>query len=144
MVTSMALPVSLHKGNKKNHTVSIFTLKSSLLFLEYMFVFSVGCHKKQFTWFWTYLSSFFFNTVMCLNIGTPKITNFSFGTNGKLKIIGVQIFKHFRYVFVWIKNHIHMKNTISVIRSIINSNHGKISEIISCKTCKKTLPPRSK
>ena len=59
-------------------------------------MFSLGCHKKQFTWFWTYISSFFYNIVMCLNIGTPKITNFAFGTNGKLKIIGVQIFKHFR------------------------------------------------
>ena len=32
---------------------------------------------------------------MCLNIGTPKNINFPFETNGKLKILGVPIFKHF-------------------------------------------------
>ena len=33
---------------------------------------------------------------MCLSIGTPKIVNFPFGTNGKLSILGVPIFKHIR------------------------------------------------
>ena len=33
---------------------------------------------------------------MCLNTGTPKIINFPFGTNGKLMVLGVPIFKHFR------------------------------------------------
>ena len=31
---------------------------------------------------------------MCLNIGTPKIINFPFGTNGKLMVLGVPVFKH--------------------------------------------------
>ena len=34
--------------------------------------------------------------IMCLNIGTPKIINFPFGTNGKLMVLGVPVFKHFR------------------------------------------------
>ena len=33
---------------------------------------------------------------MCLSIRTPKTINFSFGTNGKLMVLGVPIFKHFR------------------------------------------------
>ena len=33
---------------------------------------------------------------MCSNIGTPKIINFPFGTNGKLMVLGVPILKHFR------------------------------------------------
>ena len=32
------------------------------------------------------------------NIGTPKIINFPFGTNGKLMVLGVPIFKHFRVI----------------------------------------------
>ena len=35
---------------------------------------------------------------MCLNTGTPKNINFSFGKNGKLMALGVPILKHFR---VW-------------------------------------------
>ena len=31
-----------------------------------------------------------------LNIGTPKIINFPFGTNGKLMILGVPILKRFK------------------------------------------------
>ena len=34
--------------------------------------------------------------IMCSNIETPKIINFPFGTNGKLMVIGVPIFKHSR------------------------------------------------
>ena len=34
--------------------------------------------------------------MMCLTIGTPKIVNFPFGTNGKLMVLGVPILKHFR------------------------------------------------
>ena len=33
---------------------------------------------------------------MCLNIGTPKNHQFSFGTNGKVVVLGVPILKHFR------------------------------------------------
>ena len=33
---------------------------------------------------------------MCLNTGTPKNINFLFETNGKLMVLGVPIFKHFR------------------------------------------------
>ena len=33
---------------------------------------------------------------MSLNTGTPKNINFSFGTNGKLMVLGVPILKHFR------------------------------------------------
>ena len=33
---------------------------------------------------------------MCLNIGTPKIINFPFETNGKLLILDVPILKHYR------------------------------------------------
>ena len=36
---------------------------------------------------------------MCINIGTPKIINFPFGTNGKINILGVPIFKHSVYNF---------------------------------------------
>ena len=31
---------------------------------------------------------------MCPDIGTPKIINFPFGTNGKFIILGVPILKH--------------------------------------------------
>ena len=34
--------------------------------------------------------------IVCSNIGTPKIINFPFGTNGKLMVLGVLIFKHLR------------------------------------------------
>ena len=34
------------------------------------------------------------NTLKCLSIGTPKISNFPFVLNGKLMILGVPIFKH--------------------------------------------------
>ena len=34
--------------------------------------------------------------IMYSNIGTPKIINFPFGINGKLMVLGVPIFKHFR------------------------------------------------
>ena len=37
---------------------------------------------------------------MCSNIGTPKIINFPFGTNGKLMVLGVPIFKHFRVLLL--------------------------------------------
>ena len=40
-------------------------------------------------------------TVMCLSIGTSKIINFPFGTNGKLSFLGVPIFKHIRVFFKW-------------------------------------------
>ena len=36
--------------------------------------------------------------IMCFNIGTPKIINLPFGTNGKLMVSNVPIFKHFRVV----------------------------------------------
>ena len=34
--------------------------------------------------------------IMYLNIGTPNNRHFSFGTNGKLVVLGVPILKHFR------------------------------------------------
>ena len=40
-------------------------------------------------------------TLMCLNVGTPKAINFSFGTNGKLMIIGIPIPKQFRVHLSW-------------------------------------------
>ena len=36
---------------------------------------------------------------MSSNSGTPKNINFSFGTNGKLMVLGVPILKHFRVIF---------------------------------------------
>ena len=37
---------------------------------------------------------------MCLNIRTPNNHHFSFGTDGKVVVLGVPILKHFRvYVF---------------------------------------------
>ena len=36
------------------------------------------------------------DTLKCLRIGTPKTINFPFVPNGKLMMIGVPIFKHFR------------------------------------------------
>ena len=38
-------------------------------------------------------------TLLCLDIGTPKIVNFPFGTNGKLMVLGVPILKHFRVCY---------------------------------------------
>ena len=35
-------------------------------------------------------------TIKCLGIGTPKTLNFPFVQNGKLMVLGVPIFKHFR------------------------------------------------
>ena len=40
---------------------------------------------------------------MCSNFGTPKTINFPFGTNGKLMVLGVPIFKHFRVYLEWFK-----------------------------------------
>ena len=37
---------------------------------------------------------------MCPNIGTPKIINFPFGTNGKFMVLGVPLLRHFRVVSV--------------------------------------------
>ena len=37
-----------------------------------------------------------FSTLMCLSIGTPKTINFPSVPNGKLILLGVPIFKHFR------------------------------------------------
>ena len=38
--------------------------------------------------------------IMCSNTGTPKIINFPFGTNGKLMVLGVPIFEHFRVICI--------------------------------------------
>ena len=43
---------------------------------------------------------------MCLSIGTPKIVNFPFGTNGKLTILGVPIFKDIRVLQIGEANYI--------------------------------------
>ena len=40
-----------------------------------------------------------------LSIGTPKIINFPFGTNGKLIILGVPIFRHIK-IFKFHENEI--------------------------------------
>ena len=37
---------------------------------------------------------FLIRTIKRLNFRTPRSVNFPFGTNGKLSILGVQIFKH--------------------------------------------------
>ena len=42
-----------------------------------------------------------FHTRPCLSIGTPKTINFPFVPNGKLMVLGVPIFKHFRVCFLW-------------------------------------------
>ena len=34
--------------------------------------------------------------IMCLDIGTPNNHGFPFRTNGKIVVLGVPIFKHFR------------------------------------------------
>ena len=34
--------------------------------------------------------------IMCLNIGIPKNHHFTYMTNGKVVVLGVPIFKHFR------------------------------------------------
>ena len=49
---------------------------------------------------WTYYSLI----IMCFNIRTSKNINFSFGTNGKLKVLGVPILNYFRvaYTFCWV------------------------------------------
>ena len=51
-------------------------------------------------------------TVKCLNIGTPKITNFPFVPNGKLLILGVPIFEHFiiRLLCAQILGHLKIIN----------------------------------
>ena len=43
---------------------------------------------------WTYIFA------ICLNFGTPKVSNFPFGTNGKLVILHVQILKHIGYIAI--------------------------------------------
>ena len=40
-------------------------------------------------------------TLLCLNIGTPKTINFPFWTNGKLIVVGVPIFEHFRVLYLF-------------------------------------------
>ena len=42
---------------------------------------------------------------MCLNIGTPKTIIIPFVPNGKLMVLAVPIFKHFR-VLIFVKIHI--------------------------------------
>ena len=39
-----------------------------------------------------------YNSIMCLNIGTPEIVNFPFGTNGKLLVLGVLVLKRIRMI----------------------------------------------
>ena len=34
--------------------------------------------------------------IMCLDIGTPSVHHFPFGTNGKVVVLGVPILKHIR------------------------------------------------
>ena len=38
------------------------------------------------------------NSIMCLNIGSPKTVNFPFGTNGKLLVLGVLVLKRIRMI----------------------------------------------
>ena len=59
---------------------------------------------------------------MCLSIGTPKILNFPFGTNGKLSILGVPIFKHIRVVMNFI--FVHFINVLMPA----NQSHCKVRE----------------
>ena len=44
--------------------------------------------------------------MMCLNMGHLISSNFPFGTNGKLVVLGVPVLKHFRvYVFVQVEEN---------------------------------------
>ena len=55
------------------------------------------CSKCKINDFWCpKLWAHYSLIIMCSDIGTPKIINFPFGTNGKLMVLGVPIFKHFR------------------------------------------------
>ena len=50
---------------------------------------------------------------MGLSIGTPETINFPFGTNGKLMVLGIPIFKHIRVIqsriaiFTFLRSHSH-------------------------------------
>ena len=60
--------------------------------------------------------------VMCSNIGTSKkIINFPFGTNGKLMVVGVPIFKHFRVPYF-------VQLMAQFNRDIININQFKMHQ----------------
>ena len=39
-------------------------------------------------------------TLICLNIGTAKTVNFSFGTNEKVMVLGVPVLEHIRYLYI--------------------------------------------
>ena len=64
-------------GTPKSNELSIFPYRILIVFL--------------------YPKIYIYNSliIMFINIGTPKNINFPFGTNGKLKVLGVPKFKHF-------------------------------------------------
>ena len=52
-------------------------------------------------------------TKKCLGIGTPKTLNFPFVPNGKLMVLGVPIFKHFRVLAIQGKINIYLASASS-------------------------------
>ena len=62
--------------------------------------------------------------IMCINIGTPKNHHFLFGTNEKVVVLGVPVFKHFRV-------YIHFRGEDPLQKQLrcpnICGNYGTIS-----------------
>ena len=57
------------------------------------------CPKWKINYLWCpQIKNLYSLVIMIFNIGTSKIINFPFGTNGKLMVFGVPILKHFRVV----------------------------------------------
>ena len=55
------------------------------------------------------------NTLKCVSIGTPKTINFPFGTNGKLMILGVPIFKHIVFFSIIVKHLISQMSSFMLL-----------------------------
>ena len=58
---------------------------------------------------------------MCSNIGTPNNHHFPFGTNGKVVVSGVPIFKHFRVCSVGISIYTEMEWGIIIVGAFIRT-----------------------
>ena len=50
---------------------------------------------------------------MCLNIGTHKIVNFPFETNGTVMVLGVPILKHLRVLHNNLEQSVRLRVNIS-------------------------------
>ena len=69
----------------------------------------VNCHEIYYCVILLQASHY---TLKCLSIGTPKIINFPFVSNGKLMFLGVPIFKHIMLNFGTPENNEFLFGTI--------------------------------